>query len=136
MQIDQKASIFYIITNIVILSIENEGITNKVLICSITPYFLEKGLIWFEENLNKILDAQKTQAFFEENIIYLEKDQNYNVSQLLRKLDEMGYEKVLEIMEDMEILEKIDKEINEGRHSLPPVLACSLKKNKRRKNNL
>ena len=106
MQIDQKASIFYIITNIVILSIENEGITNKVLICSITPYFLEKGLIWFEENLNKILDAQKTQAFFEENIIYLEKDQNYNVSQLLRKLDEMGYEKVLEIMEPGEFSQR------------------------------
>jgi len=31
--------------------------TDKILICSITPYFLEKGNFWFEKNLNKILPA-------------------------------------------------------------------------------
>ncbi len=69
----------------------------RILIVSITPYFLEKGLIWFEKNLNKILQARKTQSFFEDNVIYLEKNQNYNFSQFLRKLDEMGYEKVLQV---------------------------------------
>jgi len=69
----------------------------KVLIVSITPYFLEKGNFWFEENLKKILEARKTQAFFEDNTFYLEKNQNYNFSQFLRKLDEMGYEKVLQV---------------------------------------
>ena len=72
---------------------------DKVLICSITPYFLEKGNFWFEKNLRKILEARKTQSFFEDNTLYLEKKQNYNFSQFLRKLDEMGYEKVLRVSE-------------------------------------
>jgi transcription-repair coupling factor (superfamily II helicase) len=69
----------------------------QVLIVSITPYFLEKGNFWFEKNLNKILEARKTQSFFEENTIFVEKNQKQNFSQFLRKLDEMGYEKVLQV---------------------------------------
>ena len=68
-----------------------------VLIVSITPYFLEKGNVWFEENLKKVLQARQTQAFFQDNTLFLEKDQQYSVSELLRKLDELGYEKVLHI---------------------------------------
>lgn len=70
---------------------------NKILIVSITPYFLEKGFLWFKENLNEVLEAKKTQAFFEDNVIYLVKNQKTNLSETLRKLDEMGYEKVLDI---------------------------------------
>ncbi|MAF43171.1 MAG: hypothetical protein CMI54_03240 [Parcubacteria group bacterium] len=67
---------------------------NKVLIVSITPYFLEKGNIWFEKNLRRILKAKRTQTFFEDNTIYLEKKEDLHFSKFLRKLDEMGYEKV------------------------------------------
>lgn len=77
-----------------------------VLICSITPYFLEKGFVWFEENLKKIMAARKTQSFFQENTVSLEKDQNYNLSELLRKIDEMGYEKVLEVREPGEFSQR------------------------------
>ncbi|MBU4204906.1 DEAD/DEAH box helicase [Patescibacteria group bacterium] len=73
--------------------------TSQVLIVSITPYFLEKGFLWFKENLKKILNAQKSQTFFQDNVLYLEKDQVFNLSLLLRKLEEMGYEKVLRISE-------------------------------------
>ncbi|MFH1894587.1 MAG: DEAD/DEAH box helicase [Patescibacteria group bacterium] len=69
----------------------------RILIASITPYFLEKGSVWFEENLNKILEAKKSQSFFEDNLIYLKQGQACHLSEFLRKLDEMGYEKVLEI---------------------------------------
>jgi len=72
---------------------------DKVLIVSIIPYFLERANFWFEKNLNKILEASKTQSFFQDNTVFLEKNQNYNFSQFLRKLDEMGYEKVLEVSE-------------------------------------
>jgi len=71
----------------------------KILIVSIIPYFLDKNNAWFESNLDKILKAKKTQLFFEENTIFVEKDQQYNFSQFLRKLDEMGYEKVLNVSE-------------------------------------
>ncbi len=67
----------------------------QILIASYTPYFLEKGFSWFQENLEKLLTARKTQSFFEDNIIYLEKDHEFQLSNFLRKLDEMGYEKVL-----------------------------------------
>ena len=72
---------------------------NKLLIVSITPYFLEKGNFWFEENLAKILQAEKTQSFFEDNTIFLEKNKEFQFSQFLRKLDEMGYEKVQVVSE-------------------------------------
>ncbi len=70
---------------------------DSILVVSITPYFLEKGNFWFEENSVKILEARKTQSFFEDNILYLEKNQKANLSEILRKLDEMGYEKVLKV---------------------------------------
>jgi transcription-repair coupling factor (superfamily II helicase) len=70
---------------------------NNILIVSIIPYFLEKQVFWFEKNLNKILEARKIQSFFEDNLIFLEKNQKYDFSQFLRKLDEMGYEKVLKV---------------------------------------
>jgi transcription-repair coupling factor (superfamily II helicase) len=71
--------------------------TEGVLIVSITPYFLERGNFWFDDNLEKILEAKKTQSFFEDNTIFVEKNKNLNLSQFLRKLDEMGYEKVLNV---------------------------------------
>lgn len=84
----------------------NENSINQALIVSITPYFLEKGHLWFEENLRKILDAQKSQTFFQDNILFLEKDQVFQLSQFLRKLDEMGYEKVLQVQEPGEFSQR------------------------------
>ncbi len=79
---------------------------DTALICSITPYFLEKGNFWFKKNLKKISEATKTQSFFEDNTLFLEKNQNYNLSQFLRRLDEMGYEKVLTVQEPGEFSQR------------------------------
>lgn len=70
---------------------------DRILIVSITPYFLERGNIWFEDNLEKILEARKTQSFFEDNTFFITKGQKISLPEALRKLDEMGYEKVLEV---------------------------------------
>jgi transcription-repair coupling factor (superfamily II helicase) len=78
----------------------------RILIVSITPYFLERGNLWFEQNIHKILEARKTQAFFEDNTLYCETEQEYNFSQFLRKLDEMGYEKVLSVSEPGEFSQR------------------------------
>src|SRR4030042_2804828 len=77
----------------------NLSMVERLLICGVTPYFLEKGNFWFEENLNKILEARKTQAFFEDNVVFLTKNQKSNLSETLRKLDEMGYERVWQVSE-------------------------------------
>jgi len=69
----------------------------QVLIVSITPYFLEKQAFWFEENLQQLLKARHSQSFFDDNIIFLQKGQDYDFSQLLKKIDEMGYERVFKV---------------------------------------
>ena len=68
---------------------------NNILIAGITPYFLKRGSVWFEENKKSILKTRKTQRFFQDNILVIEKDQQFILSEFLRKLDELGYEKVL-----------------------------------------
>jgi transcription-repair coupling factor (superfamily II helicase) len=79
---------------------------NKVLIVSITPYFLEKGFYWFTKNIERILEARKIQSFFEDNTSFLEKGHSYNFSQLLRKIDEMGYERVFKVSEPGEFSQR------------------------------
>jgi transcription-repair coupling factor (superfamily II helicase) len=70
---------------------------NEVLIVSIIPYFLERNNLWFDQNIKKIFEARKTQVFWQENTLFLEKDLKIPLSFLLRKLDEMGYEKVWQV---------------------------------------
>jgi transcription-repair coupling factor (superfamily II helicase) len=70
---------------------------SRVLIVSFLPQFLEKENSWFEENLNLILECRKTQNFWQENTIFLEKGDSVSLISLLKKLDEMGYEKVWEL---------------------------------------
>lgn len=73
------------------------GTIEQVLIVAITPYFVEKGRVWFEENLEKILQARTTQPFFREHTLLLEQGQQLSLTELLRRLDELGYEKVFEV---------------------------------------
>ena len=76
----------------------------RILIVGVTPYFLEKGNVWFQENFAQILKARQTQVFFQEHTLLLEKDQEYSLSELLRKLDELGYEKVFEVRDPGEFM--------------------------------
>ena len=78
----------------------------QLLIVGITPYFLEKEAFWFEKNLQEILNARHSQNFFEDNIIFLEKDHSFQFSQFLRKLDEMGYERVFKVSEPGEFSQR------------------------------
>ncbi len=91
------------------LSTSRQSLTeelNEVLIVSLTPYFLERENLWFEKNLERILEARKTQSFFEDNTLFLERNQKYNFSQFLRKLDELGYEKVYQVSESGEFSQR------------------------------
>jgi transcription-repair coupling factor (superfamily II helicase) len=76
---------------------------DNVLIVSIVSYFLDKNSEWYKNNLKSILDARKTQSFFQDNTIFLEKNQEINFSHLLKKLDEMGYEKVSQVSQMGEV---------------------------------
>jgi len=78
----------------------------QLLIVGVTPYFIDKGLLWFEENLQEVLDARHSQSFFEDNVIFLEKDHSYQFSLFLRKLDEMGYERVFKVSDPGEFSQR------------------------------
>ena len=84
----------------------NNEVLNQLLIVGITPYFLEKQAFWFQEHLQEVLDARHSQNFFEDNIIFLEKDHSFQFSQFLRKLDEMGYERVFKVSEPGEFSQR------------------------------
>ncbi len=79
---------------------------NQLLIVSVTPYFLEKQVFWFQEHLQEILDSTKTQQFFQDNVIFLKAGQKVEFMQILRKLDEMGYEKVFKVENPGEFSQK------------------------------
>jgi len=79
---------------------------DKILLVSVTPYFLEKGFVWFQENLEEILRGAKTQSFFKDNVLFLKKDDSHALMEVLRKLDEMGYEKVFSVKEPGEFSQK------------------------------
>ncbi len=67
---------------------------DEIFIVSITPYFLEKDVFWFTQNLAKIKEVAKTQIWWKENTLFLEKNLNINLFALLRKITELGYERV------------------------------------------
>ena len=69
----------------------------NILIVSLCPYFLEKENVWFQENLKTVLNCLKTQAFWQDNILFLEKNQKISLSEVLKKIDELGYEKVFKV---------------------------------------
>src|SRR3989344_1904448 len=79
---------------------------DQALIVSITPYFLEKGVFWFQEHLGEILESAKTQVFFQDNILFFKKGKEYRFSEIVRKLDEMGYEKVFTVSDPGEFSQK------------------------------
>lgn len=63
------------------------------MIASLTPYFLERDVLWFSQNFSKIENISKTQVWWKENTIFLEKDQPINLFELLRRLTDFGYER-------------------------------------------
>ncbi len=79
---------------------------SSALIASITPYFIDRPAFWFEENSEKILKIRRMQSFWQDNTLFLEKGQSCSLSNLLRTIDEMGYEKVLQVAEQGEFSNK------------------------------
>ncbi len=66
----------------------------EILIASLTPYFLERAEFWFSQNFAKIKSLAQTQVWWRENTVFLEIDQRINLFELLRRLTDMGYERV------------------------------------------
>ncbi|EKE15502.1 MAG: hypothetical protein ACD_11C00148G0001, partial [uncultured bacterium] len=50
--------------------------------------------MWFEENVEKIRKISKSNAFWKKNVLFLEEKQKIGLSEFLRQLDELNYQKV------------------------------------------
>ncbi len=69
----------------------------EILIVSLTPNLAERELLWFSENEKKIKRLLKMDSFWQNHATLLEKDQSIKLSELLRKLDDLNYEKVMTV---------------------------------------
>lgn len=66
----------------------------EYLIVSLDPFFLDKGVIWFLENAEKIKTQSIANSWWQDNCLFFQKDLAINHSEFLRKISNMGYEKV------------------------------------------
>lgn len=78
----------------------------KLLLVAVTPYFLEKGADYFTENFERIERASKTQRWWQENILIIEAGQTFKISELLRRVTELGYEKTGQVAGPAEFSQK------------------------------
>lgn len=66
----------------------------EFLITSLDPFFLDKGVVWFSENIEKIKSQSIANSWWQDNCLFFQKDLAISPSELLRKISDMGYEKV------------------------------------------
>lgn len=64
------------------------------MIAAFIPSFAERDVFWFEENAKKIKDLAVRDAFWRENVVFIEERAHLSLSEFLRKLDDLRYEKV------------------------------------------
>lgn len=67
---------------------------DEFIITSLDPFFLDKGVIWFSENIEKIKTQSATNSWWQDNCLFFQKDLAISPSEFLRKISNMGYEKV------------------------------------------
>ena len=65
----------------------------ELLVVSVTPQNLERGVLWFDENLAAIKKARYTNPWWREESAVLEKDLVIKPSMLIRQLTSWGYER-------------------------------------------
>ncbi|MCR4323132.1 MAG: helicase-related protein [Candidatus Azambacteria bacterium] len=70
---------------------------NKILIAAFIPIFAERDVLWFEENDEKIKRLIATDAFWARRATILEEGMRISMSEFLRSLDELEYEKTQRI---------------------------------------
>ena len=65
----------------------------ELLIASITPQNLERGTLWFSENISSIKKARVSNPWWRENSFVIEKDLILKPSDFFRKLIDLGYKR-------------------------------------------
>ena len=64
------------------------------IIAAVTPYFLERGALWFRENRENVLRQARRDPWWREHTLFTEEGATVPYSPFLRKLADLGYVKV------------------------------------------
>ncbi len=67
--------------------------TPELLIASVSPPNLERGVLWFSEHAEEIKRARRTNPWWRDETIYIEQDLAMKPSAFVRRLVELGYER-------------------------------------------
>jgi len=78
----------------------------NILVTAILPYFIEKENSWFEKNIKRILESTQTHTFWQDNILFFKKGDSFDFFKFLRKIDELGYEKVFKVEQPGEFAQR------------------------------
>ena len=70
------------------------NVIKEVLICSLDPYFLKTENSWLNSNYEKIKKFSKNENFWQKNTLFLKIGQKITLSEIVKLLDEFGYERV------------------------------------------
>ncbi|MEK7519919.1 MAG: DEAD/DEAH box helicase [Patescibacteria group bacterium] len=66
----------------------------EIMIAAFIPSFAERDVLWFSENAEKIKKLARADSFWKEHILFLEEGERVSMSEFLRSLDSLHYEKV------------------------------------------
>lgn len=73
------------------------GIT-ELLIVSVSPQNLERGVLWFSENLASIKKARLSNQWWRDNTLIIEKDVILKPAEFTRRLVDLGYERTQSVL--------------------------------------
>lgn len=76
------------------------GITaqkQEMLILGLTPEILGKPVLWYSQNAHRIKESLEASGAWQKNAALVTKHARASLPELLRRLDELGYEKVLRV---------------------------------------
>ncbi len=77
---------------------KNKKSISELIIPAFAPYFLEKPVFWFRKHKRSIKRAYKNkQQFWKDNVTLIGQHQTIHLSELLRTLNDLGYEKTQRI---------------------------------------
>ncbi len=65
----------------------------ELMIVSVTPQNLERGILWFAENLDSIKKARHTNIWWQQNTLIIENDLKIKPFELAERLVNLGYER-------------------------------------------
>lgn len=75
----------------------NHSHNNELLIASVTPQNLERGVLWFSEHAEAIARARLTNPWWQNNVVIAEKNLKIKLSEFSRKLLDLGYERAISV---------------------------------------